>query len=532
VPTLQESLQGARKAYESSDTALCRQFLDQAAEIDSDSLGVLRWRARLSHREGDWRDLYDATSQYCLVDSDDREMRQFLARACSNLKLWPEAVRAWRDLIVLRPGWPEGLFQLARAQAKCNLISAAGATITELEALGENNAASWMLAGRLAVEVGDIARAISIFSRVAQHDGDKAQSELGYFEKARDFRGTLAVAVSLQACGPSPRWEQKAGEVVNELTKSAAIHQRDGNLVEAYNDFAALKIARNDELAAAGMTHILQALQSQVNRYIAQEDPRKAIHTYQMILRCVPGNERALAGIGRLLMTLQDWSAAAEAWEALLEKSPRDREALVQHARAVERAQDFAGAREAWAKVLAEAPSDREANDAVLKLPTRIVRAGRKAVEEQRYVDAARLFALVSEECPEYADARRRLEQVTRHLLKEMRAAYKDKKHAHVVSVGITAAELEPKHVDVNRLLARAAMATRSYPIAAQAWKRLMALSPETSSASALSLAKCYLRMGKVEEGRTLVATLLRDDPENEDLSALAAQFEAAVQRV
>ncbi|HTT97337.1 MAG TPA: tetratricopeptide repeat protein [Rhizomicrobium sp.] len=525
---LQESLQRARQAYEGGDLALCRQFLDQAAAVDPESLGLLRWRARLAHREGDWPVLQDAAQRYCEVDPDDREMRQFHARACSNLKLWNEATEAWQQLIVLRPEWPEAYFQLARSQIRSNFASAASATIAKLEALGDKDRTAWQLGGRLAVEAGDIARAIRMFSRLTEHDAARVEDELRLFEKAKDYRGMLAAATAMRAHAPSQEWDGKIAAVMAELTKSAALHQRDGDLVDAYHEFAAIAAASNDDrLATSGMDRIMLTLRNQAKRFVAQEEPRKAIHAYQTILRCEPGNDRALVGMGRLLMALQDWPSAMGAWSAVLDKSPRDRDALVQYARAAERAQDFPHAYEAWSRVLAEAPGDLEAEDAIAKLPARAIRAGRKAVDEKQLVEAARLFATVPENRPEYADARRRLDQVARYLVRDMRAAYKEKKFAQVVSLGTTASKIAPESIDVHRLLAQAAMTSRDYAVAAHAWKRLAVLVPEDSGGHALQIARCYLRMGRTEDGQAILSDLIQREPENEAAKALAAQFAA-----
>jgi tetratricopeptide (TPR) repeat protein len=529
VSDLQECLKQARQAYEGAELDRCRQFLDRAAAIDPESLGLMRWRARLAHREGDWPVLRDMAAQYCGVEPGDREMRQFLARAWTNMKCWPDAARAWQQMIALRPDWPEAHFQLARAQIRSNLSSAANATIAVLESLGDRDIAAWQLGGRLAVEAGDIHGAIRMFSRLAEHDAAKAEDEFQLFEKAKSHHGMLAVAVAMRAQDSAQGWNEKISVIMTEITKDAALHQRDGELVEAYHDFAALAAAASDDqLALAGMDRIILTLQNQAKRYVAQELPRKSILTYQMILRCTPGDERALIAIGRLQMALRDWSAAAEAWSAVLDRSPNDADALVQYARATERAQDFPRAQDAWARVLAAAPGDHEAEDAVAKLPGRIVRAGRKAVEAMDYIQAAQLFALVKPDCAEYADARRRLDQVARYLVRDMRAAYKEKTFARVVSLGTAAAKIAPDVVDVHRLLAQAAMTSRDYAVAAHAWQRLLELAPENFATYALPLARCYLRLGRIEDGQALLSDLLQREPENETVKALAVQFDAA----
>ncbi|HEX4861280.1 MAG TPA: hypothetical protein VFV07_08590, partial [Rhizomicrobium sp.] len=144
-------------------------------------------------------------------------------------------------------------------------------------------------------------------------------------------------------------------------------------------------------------------------------------------------------------------------------------------------------------------PENVEAQLALAKLPSRIIKAGREAVEAQRYVESVAFFSAVPQDCAERDDALRRLEQTARHLRREMRAAYKARRYEQVVRFGVAAAVAAPDNEDIQRLLAQAAMRTRDYAIAASAWERLMALSPETRETAAPQLAKCRQRLGEAE---------------------------------
>jgi tetratricopeptide (TPR) repeat protein len=222
-----------------------------------------------------------------------------------------------------------------------------------------------------------------------------------------------------------------------------------------------------------------------------------------------------------------EWRKAAELWASFLEVSPGDPKAMVQLARALDRAQDLRAALGAWHCVLCVEADNIEAQLALAKLPARIVKAGRQAVDERRFADAADILLAVPRDCPEHEDAMRRLEQVSRHLRKEMRAAYKERRFEWVVRCGVAADSVARDSEDVQRLLAQAAMRTRDYAIAAEAWTQLMQLVPAARSPAALQLARCRLRLGEMEEGRTVLAQLLRDEPDNAEARTLAAEFEA-----
>jgi cytochrome c-type biogenesis protein CcmH/NrfG len=109
-----------------------------------------------------------------------------------------------------------------------------------------------------------------------------------------------------------------------------------------------------------------------------------------------------------------------------------------------------------------------------------------------------------------------------------MRAAYKERRYEWVVRCGIAANGITRDSEDVQRLLAQAAMRTRDYAIAADAWTQLMQLAPAARPSAALQLARCRLRLGEIEEGRTVLADLLRDEPDNAEAKALALEFDAA----
>ncbi len=241
----------------------------------------------------------------------------------------------------------------------------------------------------------------------------------------------------------------------------------------------------------------------------------------------MPGNERALAGIGRLYMAMQDWAAAADAWRAMLDAVPRDREALLQHARASERAQDFPRALQAWRALKAEIPSSEGRRRGARQAADTHRQGGAQGGRGAALCRCGAHLRAGAEDSPERADALRRLDQVARHLLREMRAAYKERKFAHVVSLGGAAAAIAPDTAEIQRLLAQAAMTGRNYAIAARAWTRLLQLSPEAASGHALQLARCYLRMGKMQDSHAVLSALLAREPDNAEAKSLARQLDS-----
>lgn len=522
-----ETLQRARDAYTADDLTACREHVERARALDPHSMEVKRWQARLAWREGDWKTLGEAAQSYLDIRPSDREMAQLSARALSNSKQWPAAAKAWQRVAELRPDWPEAWLQLARAQLRTDMPHAAARSALRLRDIAGSDAL--LACARLAVERGQMAEAAAHFARLAAEAPERALEELRAGEKKGDFRVVALAALALGDASGDDVYGKMSKTIARDLLPRAVASERRGRAVDAHLDYAVLaQIEPDDALARAGLKRTLQFLQDAAREQIAKGDRKRAFKTYLQILYCEPGDSRALAALGQLAMGDQDWLKAAELWASFLEVSPGDPKALVQRARALDRAQELRDALAAWHCVLSVEADNIEAQLALAKLPSRIVKAGRQAVEERRFVEAADILLAVPRDCPEHDDATRRLEQVSRHLRKEMRTAYKERRFEWVVHCGIAANTVTRDNEDMQRLLAQAAMRTRDYAIAADAWTRLMQLTPAARSSAALQLARCRLRLGELEEGRAVLAELLREEPDNAEARALAVEFEAA----
>jgi tetratricopeptide (TPR) repeat protein len=142
-----------------------------------------------------------------------------------------------------------------------------------------------------------------------------------------------------------------------------------------------------------------------------------------------------------------------------------------------------------------------------------MIKAGRDATAERRFLDAWRILAAVPPGSAEREEAVRRLDRVGRFLLHDMRAAYKERRFRAVVRDGSAAAEILPDSPEVHKLLARAAMRLRRYPVALEAWKRLRRLLPNPDDAVLMQIARCHLQLNDAAAGRAVVAEILARDP-------------------
>lgn len=486
-----------REAHGAGDWAACRASLDEACTLDPDSMELKRWQARLAWREGDWPALGEAAQGYLAFHPDDREMAQLCARALSNLKQWSAAIDAWRRVAELRADWPEAWLQLARAQLRAELPHAAAASARHLAGIAGTDAV--LASARLAIERGQMAEAACHLARLAAEAPDRAIEELRAYEKKADVRATALAACALRQGRDGETCKAMAKTIADDLLPHALAGERHGHILDAHLDYAVLaQIEPDDVIAKTGLRRTMQALQDEARERMAT-DRKRAQKTWLQILYLLPGDCRALSALGQMAMAEHDWSRAAGLWASLLETAPGDARARVQHARALDRAQEFTRALAAWRTVLSAEPENVEAQLALAKLPSRIIKAGREAVEAQRHVEAVAIFRTVPDDCPERDDAGRRLDQTARTLRREMRTAYKARRYEWVVRFGIAAAAAAPGNEDIQRLLAQAAMRTRDYATAAAAWEKLMALSPQMRETAAPQLARCRLRLGEAE---------------------------------
>jgi predicted Zn-dependent protease len=519
-----ESLKLAGDAFGANDLAACRVFLEKAQTADPRSLELKRWQARLAWREGDWKALRDIVDTYLAQDAGDREMHQLGARSLSSLKQWPEAAQAWQRVTQLRSDWPEGWFQLARSQLRAGRPQAAARSAERLRGFAGREAL--LASSRLAFESGQMSQAAQALARLADEAPDQARKELRAAGQKGDLRVAALTALALARLPGGEAHRKTAMDMARDLLQRAVAYERRENTVEAYLDYATLaQIEPDDILSRTGMKRTLQFLQERAKEKNTAGDRDGARKTYLEILFCKPDDRHALTALGQMQMADQDWPKAAETWEAAVKAAPGDTKAVLQHARALDRAQDFAAALATWQALLAAEPENAEAQITLSRLPIRMIRAGRQAVEEHRYIAAADAFALVPQDAPEHAEAERRLEHVFRHLRREIREAYKERRFERVVALGVAAAKLAPDDQDTQRLLAQAATRTRDYAIAARAWSKVRLIAPALRAAASLHLARCHLRLGNRTEGRAVLEELLRDEPDHAEAKLLMLEL-------
>ncbi len=527
-PGIAEILQRVRDAYSADDLTGCHEHVEQARALDPHAMEVKRWQARLAWREGDWKTLGEAAQGYLDIRPSDREMAQLLARALSNSKQWPAAAKAWQRLAELRSDWPEAWLQLARAQLRADMPHAAARSALRLADIAGGDAL--LVRARLSVERGQMAEAVAHFSRLAAEMPERVLEEFRSAEKKGDFRVAALAALALGDATGDDVYREISKAIARDLLPRAVASERRGRAVDAHLDYAVLaQIEPDDALARTGLKRTMQFLQDAAREEIAKGDRKRAFKTYLQILYCEPTDSRTLAALAQLAMGDQEWLRAAELWTSFLEVMPGDPKAAVQRARSLDRALELKAALAGWHCVLSVEADNVEAQLAIAKLPSRLIRAGRLAVEKRCFVEAADILLAVPRDCPEHDDAVRRLQQVSRHLRKEMRTAYKERRFEWVVHYGIAAGTIARDNEDVQRLLAQAAMRTRDYAVAADAWAQLMQLKPATRSAAALQLARCRLRLGEMEEGRAVLADLLSEEPDNVEAKQLALEFNAGV---
>jgi tetratricopeptide (TPR) repeat protein len=528
MANLDDHLRCLQEAYSRYDIGACEEHLRKARAAAPEAAELLRWQALIAYRKADWTDAGDAASRYLQKFPRDSTVAPVAGRALTNLKLWPAAVKAWKHVTDLRPDWLEGWYQLGLSQFHDGRVLAAEQTALHLAALAGENRTGLQLVARLALRRGRPVVALNALRSLASRNVKDVETLFRTFEDRRDARGAYVSMVVLREHASAAADTARLESLGQELLERALEAERQGSLIEAHTEFAALlAVDSMDIIAGSGCTRVMQTLQRQARLAFDEGRFDRAAKACFAILQCDVENARALSMLGRAYVAERAWSDAAEAWRQLLRVAPADRTALLQYARAVERSQEYREIRPAWEAVKAADPDNEEAARSLARLPLLLVRAGREAFKDQRYRDAAEILLEVPAGSAEFEDARRRLEQSGRQLFKEMRNWYKERRFARVLWLGEVAARALPDNADVHRLIAQAAMRTHKFGEAAQAWMRLMDRMPDSRQASAVQLARCWLRLRRMEECRAVLAEILSAEPDNAEARALAAECEA-----
>jgi tetratricopeptide (TPR) repeat protein len=225
-------------------------------------------------------------------------------------------------------------------------------------------------------------------------------------------------------------------------------------------------------------------------------------------------------------MQLRNWSAAREAWKALCGEKG-DVRTWIQYARAAERSERFQEAGRAWEMVQQFDAANQEAATALGRLPGEMVKAGRTAFVEGRWIEAYEFLSAVPRDVPARAEADRRLEHLGRHLRKRIREAYKQRNYAEIAKQASIALALLANDADVLSIVGRAARHVQQSLLAAQAWSALIALRPDYVHAQ-LALAESCIGIGALDEAERLLSGVFRQDPSNERAGVLQVRLRGA----
>ena len=510
---LDDLLRLISRAYTARDGAACRQLVDRALALDSQSEGVHRWAARIAYREQAWPGLLNSAEFLLSQNSDNAEAAQFQARALTALQRWAEAAESWRRLTTLRPDALEVWRELANSAAVSGKTDLALSAMDELQTRGQTDLAALQQAAGAAVDIGDSDLARRLFRSLAQTDRAAVETDFEDYLKQGQLRGAAAALAALQEDGAAP--DDETMTLSEALVRDAVHHERSDALLEACFDYAAaLLLYPSDPVIQKGRTRSVEALLARAQACLAQGRPDEARARGLDLLRCASGQVALLRKAAALFAALADPEASERLYLQILEQDPRDAEALLQLARLKEGAQQFDLALDLWRRLTKAHPGHKEGQRALERAPGRILTAGRTAFAEGRLIEAARHFQSVPADSPQHEDARRRLEQVGRHMLRDVRIAYKDGRMEDVVALGAPAADILADPSEVLRLLARGAMKLRDNATGAEAWQRYIDQDSD-SAAAFVGLGRCRLGLGDLNGARAAVDLALALEPED-----------------
>jgi tetratricopeptide (TPR) repeat protein len=524
---LRARLQRVREAYEMQDYKSCRTELIDIQRTGSPAPDIHRWLARVAHRETDWEDLHQNAAAYLRTNPDDREIVELLGRACSNLRLWPEAENAWDHLTALRPDWPEGWYQLARARLNNRERVQFLHAVRELAALGNGNGHVELLVARLCVDADLLSEATDSFRTCATGDPERLEEEFSEYSRQDNLRGMAATLAAADRASRQVIDTESSRQLAERLIRRALAAEQSGEFLQAHLDYeAAHRLAPSDGLAARAMSRVLGKMHSVGQDRLARGELSRALSSYEDILRLSPSDSKAAMKRARLLTQLHHWGPAAAAWAAVCATVPRDLKSHIHYARAAERAELLEKAGEAWRRVLEIEPENYEALTALARLPARMLKAAKNAVSSQRLADAYEILLRIPPDCAEREDADRRLASLARLLRKEIRGEFKEKQYLRIVQAGGAAMKLLSDDAEIHKLIAKAASRTNNYTIAQAAWRRLAALDPSMEISNYLEWSRCCIFAGEFAECRMVLEMIQAREPENEKVQELRLDLE------
>lgn len=516
-----------REAFENKDYESCRDELTRLGELAAAQSEIHRWFARLEYRQGNWSSVREHTTARLQAMPRDEEMLRLKARACARLRIWKDCVQVWSDLAKIRPEWPEAWYQLARSAQRAGKAEQAAAAAARLVELADNDPAAAQLAIRYHLECEHLGEAAVQFLALAKTDMDRAREELREIERANNSRSKAVALSALSQFESSEALAANVSSLSEELIGRAIAAERKGQDTDALLDYAAtVLLLPDDALANRGCARCLEKLYARARERTKEQNLAAAIDVYDTILKAAPLQHRAALARAKAFTHLRNWSAAREAWKALC-RGNGDTQTWIQYARAAGRSERFQEAGQAWKTVQQFDPATQEAATALARLPGEMVKAGRAAFVEGRWIEACEFLSAVPLDVPAKAEAERRLEQLARHLRKRIREAYKQRNYAEIAGQGSIALALLSNDGDVLSIVGRAAKHVQQSALAAQAWRALMEVRPDDVPVQ-LALAESCVGMGALDEAERLLSGVLRQDPSNEKAGVLQVRLREA----
>ncbi len=502
--------------FAAGDTEGAKQIFELARRANPTDRAALLGLCRVSYRLADWPTLQTQTLAYRESFPVNLEIEQFAARAETALRNWPAAAVLWEHVAAARPDWFEARFQYARALYRAGRTIQAAKLVEDLNTAGAPDATAKCLLARMAAETGQIAISWANYTSLAETDPARSASEVQERLKTGDPRMAAIAAWTLIGTNPKALGENDLKLAVSLLAANAARQEQSGSLVQAYFDYAALRMVSSDAATAdRGASRILKMLNASASEALAAQDMERARTALSYLVEIEPDLLRNLVSYGRVLVKTEHWDEATVIWRRALGQDPGLLEGYVQIARALERSDQFAAAETAWRDVLGRDPMHAEALDWEARIRTRMIKKGRQAITDERLSEAFEIWQQLAAQTPAVEEAASRIEQVSRLVLRQLRAAHKAQDHRAVLAAEPVIRERLAKDGEAQMILARAAMATRQYDIAVPAWKIVLEADPANRITALIHLMRSYDRLAQPDQAKSVARDLLAADPTN-----------------
>lgn len=423
------------------------------------------------------------------------------ARSAYNAKDWKSAAEHWTRHLQSKPVQQEGYYKLARSCAKLGWLSKADDAFEILIAQPELDGSYLRKAGRLAIDLHGVPRAVTIYNRLARERPEDYALEMSDAVGRKDM---LAQAALLAAAEPDQAPTDPPidrAELSSSLYARGRAHEDRDRAVEAFRSFdAAVILDPGLAKAAHARTRVARDLHASGLAHLALGEIASSRQVFETLVRLEPGNDKYWKGLGRILSRARDWAPARLAWERVVALNSMDGEANRQLARAAEKSQAFDTARAAWARCLQLNPNDADALKALQEIDTRILRSVRDSLKAGAPLEAMRMFNGLSPEGWNEDVAKSRFRQTQTALRRSARQLYTEGRYASAVEYGLVLHRSDPLNADYAVILARAAMRAKFHDMARAAYVAALDAGAEATPAIYSALVNCALRLGDLRQ--------------------------------